>query len=209
MYKRKSALAIIAAASLFLTACAGTGGTPAGKQNGKDGIRLKTDNLDTKMTEAKPDFDNFKVKKIDGTETDIYSVLSGADLTVVNIWEPSLKSYQNELEDFASLSSEYSGKGIQIVGIIKGVTKEQDQAASQDIISKAGAKYLQLLDSDDLKQLIGNQDTKLPATLFFGSDGKQLGKTYNGARDKAFWDREILSYHSKACGDGQTGRAVG
>lgn len=208
MYKRKSALAIIAAASLFLTACAGTGGTPADKQNGKNGIKLKTDNLDTKMSEAKPDFDNFKVEKIDGTETDIYSVLSDADLTVVNIWDPSLKSYQNEMEDFAGLSSEYSGKGIQIVGIIKGVTKEQNQAA-QAMITKAGAKYVQLLDSENLKQLIGNQDTKLPATLFFGSDGKQLGKTYSGARDKAFWEKEMLSYHSKACGDGQTGRAVG
>lgn len=206
MYKRKAALSIIALAALFMTACSNTGGAASDKQSCKNGISLQTDNL---TSETRPDFDNFKVKKIDGTETDMFHVLGSAKLTVVNIWEPSCESCRGEMENLASLSSKYSDKGIQIVGIIKGVTKEPDQAA-QEMISKTGAKYVQLLDSKDLDQFTkGQENTQLPAALFFSADGKQLGKTYNGAKDKAFLEKEMLNYYNKACEDKQPSRAVG
>ncbi|MFQ8898917.1 MAG: hypothetical protein ACLR71_12590 [[Clostridium] scindens] len=51
-----------------------------------------------------------------------------------------------------SLSQEYAGRGVQILGLIQGVTDVKD-ADSLAVVNSAGINYTQLLDSEEFSQL--------------------------------------------------------
>ncbi len=185
MKKRNTVLAVLLSASFLLTACQNT--TEPAAEN-----PAANTNSDTSG------FENMKVRKLDGTETDMNSILSNAELTVFNIWEPSCGSCQSEMEALAALGDQYSGRGVQIIGIIKGVTQKRDEEALA-VISETGAHYIQLLDSEELEKMMPGLYEETPSTVLYSRNKEQLGTVYAGARDEDYWGKEIEKYHSKVC----------
>ena len=108
MKKRNTVFAVLLSAAFLLTAC----------QNSTEPAAEDTA-VNTNSDTA--GFENIKVRKLDGTETDMNSILSSAELTVFNVWEPSCTSCRSEMEALAALGDQYSGRGVQIIGVIKGV----------------------------------------------------------------------------------------
>lgn len=160
-------------------------------------------------TEGTSAFKNFKLNRLDGTETDLNSLLQKSELTVVNIWDPSCESCPDEMKVFSELSGQYSGKGIQIIGVVRGVTQKKDEEALE-MIAETNAHYIHLLDSDELDSQILDQYPETPTTIFIGRDGRQLGTAYTKPGDKAFWEKEFEKYHGQVCeGDHPADCAVG
>lgn len=194
MKKKTILLTALLISALSLTACGNSG-------KGKEAARTKPSELKTSeisKSDAVSAFGNFKLTKFDGTQTELTRLLQNAELTVLNIWDPSCESCVDEMKAFSTISGQYSGKGVQIVGIVRGVTEKQDQDALA-VITKTDAHYLQLLDTTELDQKILDQYTETPTTLFLNRDGELLGDVYTGAKDQAFWEQEIEKYHSQVC----------
>lgn len=185
MKKRNTVTAVLLCAVFLLTAC----------QRPAEPSDRETD-ADSKADTA--GFENIKVRKLDGTDTDMNSILSNAELTVFNIWEPSCSSCKSEMEILAQLGDQYSGKGVQIIGIIKGVSQKNDKEALA-VISETGANYIQLQDSEALEKMLPDLYEETPSTLLYSRDKEQLGTVYAGAQDQNFWGTEIEKYHSKVC----------
>ena len=185
MKKRNTVFAVLLSAAFLLTAC----------QNSTEPAAEDTA-VNTNSDTA--GFENLKVRKLDGTETDMNSILSSAELTVFNVWESSCISCQSEMEALAALGDQYSGRGVQIIGVMKGVTQKRDEEALA-VISKTGANYIQLLDSEELQKMMPGLYEETPSTVLYSRDKEQLGTVYAGARDEDFWGKEIEKYHSEVC----------
>lgn len=194
MGKQKAAMFLLIAATLILTACQSPS---AGSVKEKNAPAGKGNALSTSL-KGTGTLDNFKVTELDGTQTDIDSILKNADLTVFNVWEPSCEPCKDELKAFAVLSRQYAGKGVQIVGIIKGVTAAPNENA-QSVMKKANVNYLQLLDSKELDSRLPDLLKEAPSTLFINKDNEILTSVYKGANNKAFWESEIDKYNTQAC----------
>lgn len=197
MKKRTVLFTTLVIAAFALTACGNSSKTQdAAKTRPSNEAELKT----TKASE--PDvtaaYENFKIKKFDGTETELTRLLQNAELTVINIWDPACESCVDEMKAFSAISAQYSGKGVQIVGVVRGVTERQDEDALA-VITETDAHYLQLLDTEELDQQILDQYTETPTTIFLDRDGEQIGEAYTGAKDQSFWEQEIETYHSQVC----------
>lgn len=197
MKKRTVLLAAITAAALSLTACSTSPKTAESpKADASQETELQSKSLS--KADVTASFENFKLKKFDGTETELTRLLQNAELTVINIWDPSCESCEDEMKAFSAISGQYSGKGVQIVGVIRGVTEKRDEAAAA-VISKTDANYLHFLDSKEVDKQMLDKYPETPTTIFLNRDGEQLGDAYTGAQDQAFWEKEIEKYHSQVC----------
>lgn len=183
MRKKGAILLLIALTAFGLAACQRSG-TPANSQKeaGEDSTE---------------DFIQLEVSKMDGTPMKMQDILANAELTVFHVWEPSCTSCQDEMRTLGQLSAQYSGRGVQIVGIAKGIYEKQDEEALA-AMNKAGTFYTQLLDSEGLKAQLSGNDQEVPFAIFMGQDGRTLDEV-SGAQDKAFWEKEIDRYHEKVC----------
>ncbi len=186
MKKKIFLFTILTCAALLLSACQKSTGADDTKKDAPE------------KTAGSSTLENFKLQRLDGTETDLNSLLQKAELTVVNIWDPACDTCPDEMKIFSELSGQYSGKGIQVVGIVRGVTKEKDEDALA-VIADTDAHYIHLLDSDELDKQILDQYPDTPTTIFISRDGRQLGTAYTKAEDKAFWETEFEKYHSQVC----------
>lgn len=186
MKKKTLLFTILASAVFLLTACQNSPGA---------GDTQKDTTEKTKETSA---FENFKLKRLDGTDTDLNSILQKSELTVVNIWDPSCETCPDEMKALSELSGQYSGKGIQVIGIVRGVTQEKDEETLA-AIAETNAHYIHLLDSEELDSQILDQYPDTPTTIFISRDGRQLGTAYTKPGDKAFWETEFEKYHSQVC----------
>lgn len=195
MKKRPFFLAALLIAALSLTACGNspkTEDTP--KPEPSQGTKLKTANTPISDTT----FENFKIMKSDGTETELTNLLQSAELTVINIWDPSCESCKDEMKAFSTISGQYFGKGVQIVGVIRGITEKRNEDALA-VIAETDANYVHLLDTKELDRQILSKYPETPTTLFLDRDGQLLADPYTGAKDQAFWEKEIEKYHSQVC----------
>ena len=87
-----------------------------------------------------------------------------SELTVINVWNSSCTSCEKEMGILESLSQEYAGRGVQILGLIQGVTDVKD-ADSLAVVNSAGINYTQLLDSEEFSQLYLKDLGPLPSTI--------------------------------------------
>ena len=141
---------------------------------------------------------NLKVKTLNGTETDTKNIFLQAELTVINIWNPSCSTCEDEMKILGTLNQEYAGMGVQMIGIIKDVSKEND-SASLAITENSNSGYMQILDSADLTAQFWNDSYDIPTTLYISRDGKLLGKAKEENKDIDKWRNEIETYHQQVC----------
>lgn len=133
----------------------------------------------------------FTASDLDGNEVD-QSILEGHKLTMVNVWGTFCGPCKQEMPDLAQLHEEYAEKGVQIVGLVSDVLKQDgslDESLVEDartIASESGVTYTNLLPSQDLYGILG-QIYALPSTFFVDENGNQVGTLYLGAKDKDSW----------------------
>ncbi|NCE64342.1 TlpA family protein disulfide reductase [Pseudoflavonifractor sp. 524-17] len=134
---------------------------------------------------------SFSATDLEGNPVD-QSILSGCDLTMVNVWGTFCPPCKEEMPYLAELHEEYAGRGFQIVGLVSDVLNQdgsinQDQVASaREIAQATGADYLHLLPSEDLFFLL-SQVYALPSTFFVDSEGNQIGSLHLGMKTKEQW----------------------
>lgn len=191
---RKTLLLILMAVVLIGTAC------QSSKNNTKSTNTQTSANLEP---------ESIKVKTLTGTETDIQNIFSQAELTVVNIWNPSCTACENDMKILGQLGREYAGRGVQIVGIISEVTEEQDEA-SLSMTESTDADYTQILDSPEIKKKFLDESLKLPVSLLVDQKGNVLETVHSGDMTAAQWKDVIEDHHSQICiGDHPADRGVG
>ena len=195
MKKKPAFLAALLIAALSLTAC-------GNRPKAEDTAKTKPSQETKLKTAAAPDsdttFENFKIMKSDGTGTELTNLLQDAELTVINIWDPSCESCKDEMKAFSTISGQYFGKGVQIVGVIRGITQKRDKDALA-VIAETDDNYVHLLDTKELDQQILSKYPETPTTLFLNRDGQLVADPYTGVKDQAFWEKEIEKYHSQVC----------
>ncbi len=165
----------------------------AGCQSGSKEVPKKSPD-----TGAKKEIGNFKVKTLKGRETYIQNIFSQSELTVVNLWEPSCDTCEDEMKILGALGREYAGKGIQMLGIISGVTQE-DTTDAAAMTERADADYAQVLDSEEVQKAFPDGSYTLPTTIFVDQNGSILGEIHDNDMTVTQWKDEIEKYHSQVC----------
>lgn len=187
MKAKHAVLTFAVLAALSLTACQSQGNTSSAKEQ-------------TSPETEKQDLGELKLTKLDGSTTDMNALLAQSELTVFHVWEPACTDCPDDMKVLDEVGSQYLGRGIQVVGIVKGVYDKSDKE-TLDALKQTGVNYVQLLDSEALEKKLSGTYPDAPFTILLGRDGKQLGETYTEAEDKAFWDKEFDKYHKQVCVD--------
>lgn len=139
---------------------------------------------------------NFSTQTLAGETVD-NTMLSGYKITMVNVWATFCGPCIQEMPDLGTLSAEYAGKGVQIVGLVSDVlnsdaTIDQEQVdLAKEIVSSTGAGYPHLLPSPELIQSVLLSTQVVPTTFFVDETGQQIGETITGSRSADQW-RSIL-----------------
>lgn len=193
--KQKTSIVFILLAVLLLTAaCSQAEKTPATTKSPQSAASAIPSS--PASPESNAVLGTFAATDLDGNRVD-QSIFAGHKLTMINIWATFCGPCLGEMPTLGVLHQEYQDRGFQIVGIVTD-TMEQDGSISQsqvavakEAVEKTGAAYLHLLPSNDLFDAVLNQVYSVPETIFVDEYGKQVGKSYSGARTKAQW-RKII-----------------
>lgn len=129
----------------------------------------------------------FTANDLDGNAvTD--AVFSNVDLTMINVWATFCGPCLQEMPDLGELADEYSGKGVQIIGIVSDAGEsEEDIASVRAIVEKTGAGYVQLLPSAYLLENLLLDMRYVPTTLFVDRNGNLVGDMIVGSNSKTDW----------------------
>ncbi|RGU91291.1 hypothetical protein DWW31_14185 [Clostridium sp. AF15-17LB] len=187
---RAKILIIAVAAALLLSACQ----DPAGNQQKTEEKAAGT----TGSEEKKEVFGNYAADALNGLKTNTNTIFDQAELTVVYIWDLSCGSCKEEMETLGDIGREYAGKGVQILGIARGIDAGNEEEAAA-VSAAAGADYVQLIATEEMDDNVLHKYSEAPITIMVGRDGEILGDAVTGTNDSAWWDSEVEKYHSKVC----------
>lgn len=135
----------------------------------------------------------FETTSISGEAADA-SIFADYAVTMINVWATFCGPCIQEMPSLKELSEEYAPKGVRVVGLVSdalnydGSISEEQVEAAKEIVDKTGADYLHLLPSKDLTGLL-SQIRGVPTTFFVDHAGRQVGKTYLGAKSQADWGK--------------------
>lgn len=138
-------------------------------------------------------FANMETVDMDGEEVD-GSIFEENKLTLVNVWGSWCSPCVAEIPGLAQLSEDYKDKGVAIKGLVyEGEAGISDAARKtvEMVLEKSGAKYQQLLLSEEMlesEEISGLM--AYPTTFFVDSEGNVL-KMLEGSRDYDGWKQEI------------------
>ena len=119
---------------------------------------------------------HFHTNDIQGNEQD-GSILTGYQVTVVNVWATYSSACAHELEELGKLKSYARDRGVQIVGLLSdavGVSMEPDQDIlenARQIVDETGADFVHLVPSKELYRKIVGQVTVVPTTFIVDETG--------------------------------------
>lgn len=143
---------------------------------------------DSEAETIQPLLGEFTTLTLEGEEVG-QEIFSQAELTMLNIWGTFCGPCIREMPELGELAEEYAGQ-LQIIGLISDVVEAGDETA-QEIIEYTGADYMHILNSADLNSAYLNQVQQVPTTVFLDKEGKQVGETYAGAKNKEKWEAVI------------------
>lgn len=134
-------------------------------------------------------FDHFEGELLGGgvvTE----DIFAKADLTMINIWGTFCGPCISEMPELGEIAKEYKDKGFQIVGIVSDKYDAQD-AEAKEVVKETGADYDHIVLNTDLINGPLKDVQAVPTTIFVDKNGRQVGSTITGAKDKDAW-KEII-----------------
>ena len=129
--------------------------------------------------------------------TDLYgnsvdeSILQGAKLVILNIWEPWCGPCCKELPDMEKLYQKYKNAGVVFLGVYARDDSVTDEDA-QDIIEGLHITYPIIRDCSDLSVY---ENDGWPENYFFDGEGKLLSPEPDGGyKTYESWENLILQY---------------
>ena len=115
------------------------------------------------------------------------TVFSDHKLTMVNYWATWCPPCVGEIPDLVKISDAYADKGFIIVGVLTG---DDDVEGAKKFLADQGVTYpVVAAEGFFLEQIQGYQ--YIPTTLFFDSEGKQVGDAVVGANNYDDWAAKI------------------
>lgn len=177
-------LTLLLSTVILFSSCANTGGEGDKKVGGTSG------------GDYSGVLSNFTSEDVNGNAVD-RSVFSGKKLTMVNIWATFCSPCIREMPELGELNREYAAKGVQVIGIVADITDRKGNisepllADAKEIIKATNADYLHIVPSASLVQSKLRYVSSVPETIFVDEYGRQVGKSYVGARSKEDWSKII------------------
>ncbi|MFF0225953.1 TlpA family protein disulfide reductase [Streptomyces sp. NPDC004629] len=160
--------AVAAAAALTLSAC-GSGGISGG--GGNTNFITGNNGIDTVAKGSRDTAPDLSGKTVDGKTLDIADYKG--DVVVVNVWGSWCGPCRAEGKYFAKVSKEYTGKGVQFVGIN---TRDGSTTSALAFEKEQGITYPSLYDPTGKLMLRFKKGTLnpqlIPSTLVIDRDGK-------------------------------------
>lgn len=159
---------------------------------------VSSGSAETKSTEN-PSFSSFTATDLDGNKVD-QTIFKDHKLTMINIWATFCGPCLREMPDLGEINKEYADQGFQIVGIVidtlgsNGEISQSQVDTAKEIVEKTGADYLHLLPSTDLIEAKLKEVSAVPETIFVDENGKIVGKSYMGSKEKSSWKEVIDQY---------------
>ncbi len=141
-------------------------------------------------------FGRFKAVDLNGNPVD-ESIFAKNKLTMVNLWGTFCGPCIYEMPFLGEISKEYADKGLGVVGIIIDVTDNDGNVFDTqyndalDIVAQTKVEYVNIVPSKELMLNKVASVFSVPETIFVDSEGRQVGESYLGARDKAKWETII------------------
>lgn len=137
-------------------------------------------------------FESFTATTLEGEEV-TQAVFAEYDLTMVNIWGTFCGPCITEMPELAAISREYEDMGVQVVGVVVDAADSTGEPYAdiledaRNIVEETGADYMHILPSKDLIASKLSQVSAVPETVFVDKEGRQVGRSYTGARMADDW----------------------
>jgi len=133
-------------------------------------------------TDAASADNTFSLTTLTGDTLD-ETVFSDHKLVMVNYWATWCGPCVSEIPDLVKISKEYADKGFEIVGVLTG---DDDIDGAKQFIADQKITYPIILPEDFF---LDNADgiEAIPTTMFFDSEGKQVGETVVGSKSYEDW----------------------
>lgn len=125
---------------------------------------------------------SFSLTTLTGDEIDD-SVVSSSKLTMVNYWATWCGPCVSEIPDIQQLSEDYADSGLSVIGVLFG---DEDTDGAKEFLSETGVTYPVVLPEGAFLTL-GSDIYAIPTTMFFDSDGSQVGDTVVGSKSYEDW----------------------
>ena len=119
------------------------------------------------------------------------SIIQGARLVILNIWEPWCGPCVKELPSMEKLYEKYKDTGVLFLGLC---CRHEDSTAedSREIVEDVGITYPVIMDCAELKQF---DNDGWPENYFFDGEGKLLDPEPDGGyKTEEAWEQLILKY---------------
>ena len=138
-----------------------------------------------------------EINRLRFSTVDIYgrpvdeSIIRGARLVILNIWEPWCGPCVKELPSMEKLYQKYQDAGVLFVGVC---CRHEDSTAedSQEIVEDIGITYPIIMDCAELKQF---DNDGWPENYFFDGEGNLLDPEPDGGyKTEEAWEQLILKY---------------
>lgn len=111
------------------------------------------------------------------------TIFSDNKLVMVNYWATWCGPCVGEIPDLVTISKDYANKGFAIVGVLTG---DDDTEGAKQFIADQGVNYPVVLP----EEFFGDNAAgiyAIPTTMFFDSEGNQVGETVVGAKSYEDW----------------------
>lgn len=194
MKKWKLFVFLIFITGLF-TSCGTKKGQEQALQESKQTADITTE-VPTKEPEQQPLFGTFTTIDIEKNEV-TSDIFEEYELTMVNVWGTFCSPCIDEMPDLGKIHEAYQNKGFQIVGIVSDVLNDNLEPddkmleTAKEIVDVTNASYLHIVPSIEMLYNTLQYVSGVPTTFFVDKEGKQVGKTYVGARSESQWIKII------------------
>ena len=135
----------------------------------------------TTETDDEGDF-TFSLTTLTG-ETIDDSIISNNKLTMVNYWATWCGPCVGEIPDLQTISENYADKGFSIIGVLVG---DEDYDGARTFLSDNEVTYPVVL-PEGVFQTLASDIQAIPTTMFFDSNGQQVGDTVVGSKSYDDW----------------------
>ncbi len=117
------------------------------------------------------------------------SIISNNKLTMVNYWATWCGPCVGEIPDLQKIQDEYTDKGFSIIGVLIG---DDDYDGARQFMSDTGVTYPIVL-PEGVFMTLASGIQAIPTTMFFDSNGQQVGDTQIGSLSYTQWTSLIDS----------------
>ena len=125
---------------------------------------------------------SFSVDTLTGDTID-ETIITGHKLSMVNYWATWCGPCVSEIPDLVKISEEYADKDFALIGVLTG---DNDIDGAKEFIADQNVSYPVVLPQAFFSDHAGDIYA-IPTTMFFDSEGNQVGDTVVGSKSYEDW----------------------